>query len=63
MASLTSLAIDGYRATVAHLEVFMNLKQPLNALLNVCLEQQYSRSINIVGKDDGIREGGPLESR
>ncbi len=25
----------------------------------VCLERQYSRSINIVGKDDGIRMGGP----
>jgi hypothetical protein len=27
--------------------------------LFVCLERQYSRSINIVGKDDGIRMGGP----
>jgi hypothetical protein len=30
--------------------------------LFVCLERQYSRSINIVGKDDGIRMGA-LESR
>ncbi len=28
-------------------------------IASVCLERQYSRSINIVGKDDGIRMGGP----